>query len=203
MWCQKFDCKRNSSWSGFGLTKLGGLAFFALVAKLVKKWSHGFWEILLGSIKNVCKMRCENFGSKRNLSWLGFRLAAVPAGWLGYVFVRNLSRQLGRPSLWQSVNTCKEGEMGALAAVCTPTLKSASKKHQNSTPPYRSTVDGTLKVVKGTVYCVSFSRSGNQSFSSPFSVTFRLEQATRVCSGENLPKVRTPFPTSQVPFKRL
>ena len=37
---------------------------------------------------------------------------------------------------------------GALAAVCTPTLKSASKKHQNSTPPYRSNVNGTLKVVK-------------------------------------------------------
>ena len=42
----------------------------------------------------------------------------------------------------------RSGQMGALAAVCTPTLKSANKEHQNSTPPYRSTVDGTLKVVK-------------------------------------------------------
>jgi len=32
-----FDCKRNWSWLGFGLAKLGGLAFCALVAKLVKK----------------------------------------------------------------------------------------------------------------------------------------------------------------------
>jgi len=28
------------------------------------------------------------------------------------------------------VDSCKEGQKGALAAVCTPTLKSASKKHQ-------------------------------------------------------------------------
>jgi len=97
----------------------------------------------------------------------------------------------------------RSGQMGALAAVCTPTLKLANKKHQNSTPPYRSTVDGTLKVVKGIVCCVSFSGSGKQSFSSPLCVTSRLEQATRVCSGENLPKVRSPFPTSKVPFKRL
>ena len=80
----------------------------------------------------------------------------VPAGWPGYVFVRNLARQLGTPSPWQSVNTCKEGQMGALAAVCTPTLKSASKKHQKLYTPYRSTVDGTPEVVKGTVYCVYF-----------------------------------------------
>ena len=50
----------------------------------------------------------------------------------------------------------RSGQMGSLAAVCTPTLKSASKKYQNSTPPYRSTVDGALKVVKGTVCCVYF-----------------------------------------------
>jgi len=46
------------------------------------------------------------------------------------VFVRNLARQLGKPSLWLPVDTCKEGQKGALAAVCIPTLKSASKKHQ-------------------------------------------------------------------------
>ena len=28
------------------------------------------------------------------------------------------------------VDSCTEGQKGALAAVCTPTLKSASKKHQ-------------------------------------------------------------------------
>jgi len=47
------------------------------------------------------------------------------------VFVRGLNRQLGTPSHWLPVKTCKEGQKGALAAVCSPTLKSASKKHQN------------------------------------------------------------------------
>jgi len=46
------------------------------------------------------------------------------------VFVRNLARQLGTPSHWLPVDSCKEGQRGALAAICTPTLKSASKKHQ-------------------------------------------------------------------------
>ena len=34
---EKFGCKRNRSWLGFGLAKFGALAFFALVAKLVNK----------------------------------------------------------------------------------------------------------------------------------------------------------------------
>ena len=46
------------------------------------------------------------------------------------VFVRNLTRQLGTPSHLLPVDSCKEGQKGALAAVCTPTLKSTSKKHQ-------------------------------------------------------------------------
>ena len=37
MRCEKFGCKRNWSWFGFGLAKFGGLAFFALVEKLVNK----------------------------------------------------------------------------------------------------------------------------------------------------------------------
>jgi len=32
---EKIGCKRNSSWLGFGLAKFDGLAFFALVAKLM------------------------------------------------------------------------------------------------------------------------------------------------------------------------
>jgi len=44
--------------------------------------------------------------------------------------VRDLNRQLGTPSHWLPVDSCKEGKKGALAAVCTPTLKSESKKHQ-------------------------------------------------------------------------
>ena len=46
------------------------------------------------------------------------------------IFVRNLNRQLGTPSHWLPVDSFKEEQKGALAAVCTPTLKSASKKHQ-------------------------------------------------------------------------
>jgi len=34
---EKFCWKRNLSWLGFGLAKFGGLAFFALVEKLVNK----------------------------------------------------------------------------------------------------------------------------------------------------------------------
>jgi len=37
MRCEKFGCKRNLSWLGFGFAKFGGLAFFAMVAKLVNK----------------------------------------------------------------------------------------------------------------------------------------------------------------------
>ena len=50
--------------------------------------------------------------------------------WTWDVFVRNLNRQLGTPSHWLPGDSCKEGQKGALAAVCTPTLKSVSKKHQ-------------------------------------------------------------------------
>ena len=46
------------------------------------------------------------------------------------VFVRDLNRQLGTPSHWLLMDSCKKDKRGALAAVCTPTLKSASKKHQ-------------------------------------------------------------------------
>ena len=49
MKCQKFGCKRNWSMLGFGIAKLGELAFCALVAKLVKNWSHGFCAILVGN----------------------------------------------------------------------------------------------------------------------------------------------------------
>ena len=48
------------------------------------------------------------------------------------VFVRNLHRQLGTPSHWLPVDSCKKGQRGALAAVCTPTFKSASRKHQKT-----------------------------------------------------------------------
>ena len=77
MRCEKFGCKRNWSWLGFGFAKFGGLAFFALVAKLVNKWSYGFCTIFVGIVTNASKKRCEKFGCKRNWSWLGFGLAKV------------------------------------------------------------------------------------------------------------------------------
>jgi len=62
------------------------------------------------------------------------------------VFVRDLNRQLGTPSHWLHVDSYKEGQKGALAAVCTPTKPARNTK--NYAPPYRSTAYGTLKVVK-------------------------------------------------------
>ena len=44
--------------------------------------------------------------------------------------MRDLKCQLGTPSHGLPMDSCKEGQKGALAAICTPTLKSASKKHQ-------------------------------------------------------------------------
>ena len=99
-------------------------------------------------------------------------------------------------------DSCKEGQKGALAAVCTPTLKSASKKHQKlctSVSEHREWHSEGGK--RNCVLCI-VSRSGKQSFPSPLCVTSRLEQATRV-SLENLPKVRNPFPTFKVLFKLL
>ena len=72
---EKFGCKRNWSWLGFGLAMFGAFPFFVLVAKLVNKWSYGFCAILVGSCQKCIKMTCEKFGSKGNWSWLGFGLA--------------------------------------------------------------------------------------------------------------------------------
>ena len=77
MRCEKFCCKRNWSWLGFGLAKFGGLAFFALVAKLVNKWSYGFCATLVGNCHKCIKNEVEKFGCKRNWSCLGFGLAKI------------------------------------------------------------------------------------------------------------------------------
>ena len=76
------------------------------------------------------------------------------------VFVRDLNRQLGTPSHWLPVDSCKKEQKGALAAVFNPTLKSASKKHQNGAPPSLSTAYGTLKVLKMELCLVCMSPSG-------------------------------------------
>jgi len=110
------------------------------------------------------------------------------------VFVRNLTRQLGTPSHWLPVDSCKEGQKGALAAVCTPTVKSASKNHQNSTPPYRSTVNGTLGGQKKLCIVYIFSFWQTTSLPSPLCVASRLEQATRMCSRKVCQKFQPRFP---------
>ena len=75
MRCEKFGCKRNWSWLGFGLAKFGGFSFFAFVAKLVNKWSYGLCAILVGNCHKCLKIKYEKFGCERNWSWLGFGLA--------------------------------------------------------------------------------------------------------------------------------
>jgi len=65
-------------------------------------------------------------------------------------------------------------QMGVLAAVCTPTLKSANGEHQNSAPPYRSTVKGHSEGGKGNCVLCDVFGSGKQSFSSPLCVAREL-----------------------------
>ena len=109
------------------------------------------------------------------------------------VFVRDLNRQIGTPSHWLPVDSCKkEDKEGALAAVCTPTLKSASKKHQNWAPPYLSTAYGTLKVVKRTVYCVCILALANNLLSSPLCVALRLRASNWSVFWENFAKTSNP-----------
>ena len=57
-------------------------------------------------------------------------VSGVPAGWPGYTFLCDLARLLGHPFLVICEHLQRSEQMGALAAVCTPTLKSARKKHQ-------------------------------------------------------------------------
>ena len=116
------------------------------------------------------------------------------------VFVRNLNRQLGTPSHWLPGDSCKEGQKGALAAVCTPTLKSASKKHQKLCTSVSEHRVWHSEGGKKELCLVSIFSFRQKSFPSPSHVTSRLEQATRAFL-ENLPKVRTPFPTFKALFK--
>jgi len=59
------------------------------------------------------------------------------------VFVRGLSSRARAPLFCSVCEYLKRsGQRGALAAVCTLMIKSASEKHQSDTPPYRNTVNG-------------------------------------------------------------
>ena len=72
---EKFGCKRNWSWLGFGLAKFVGLALLALVAKLVNKWSYGFCTILVGNYHKCIKNDVWKVLLQKNWSWLGFAVA--------------------------------------------------------------------------------------------------------------------------------
>ena len=75
MWCEKFGYKRNWSWLGFGLAKFGVSALFALVAKLVNKWSYGFCAILVGNCYKCIKNDLCKVWLQKELILVGFGLA--------------------------------------------------------------------------------------------------------------------------------
>ena len=79
---QKFGCKRNWSWLSFCLAKFGGLAFFALVAKLVNKWSYGFCAMLVSNCHKCLKNEVWKVWLQKELILVGFRLSQVR--WIGF-----------------------------------------------------------------------------------------------------------------------
>ena len=89
MRCEKFGCKRNWSWLGFGFAKFGGLTFFSLVPNLVNKWSYGFCAIMAGNCHKWIKNEVWKVWLQRNWSWLGFGLAKF-GGLAFFAFVAKL-----------------------------------------------------------------------------------------------------------------
>jgi len=67
---------------GIGLAKLGGLAFCALVAKLVNKWSHGFWAILVGNCHKCMQNEVWKVWLQKEMILVGFWLSQV--GWISF-----------------------------------------------------------------------------------------------------------------------
>ena len=77
MRCQRFGCKRNWSLLGFGLAQLGGLAFFAWVEKLLNKWSHGFWAILVGNCHKCIQNEVWEVWLQKELILVGFWISKL------------------------------------------------------------------------------------------------------------------------------
>jgi len=75
--CEKFGCKTNWSWLGFGIAKLGGLTFCALVSKLVKKWSLSFWAILVGDCHKCIQNDVSKLWLQKELILVGVWLSQV------------------------------------------------------------------------------------------------------------------------------
>ena len=93
--------------------------------------------------------------------YIGPKVGAKCSVWLTWdLFVHSLTRQLGTPSYRLPADSCKEGQRGALAAVCTPTLKSASKKHQKLSTSVSEHREWHSKGGKKKLSLVSISRSG-------------------------------------------
>ena len=82
MRCEKFGCKRNWSWLGFWLFNFGGLAFFALVAKLVNKSSYGFGAILVVNCHKCIKNEVWKVWLQKELILVVFWLSHVR--WIGF-----------------------------------------------------------------------------------------------------------------------
>ena len=117
--------------------------------------------------------------------------------------MRDLNRQLGTPSHWFYLwIPAKKGKRAPQRPFALRRSSQPARNTKNYAPPYRSTAYSTLKVVKRKLCLVYIFSSWQRSFPSPLYVTSRLEQATREFL-ENLPKVRTSFPTFKALFKLL
>jgi len=63
--------------SGFALAMLGGFTFCALVAKFVKKWSHGFGAILVGNCHKCMQNEVWKVFLQKEFILVGFSLTHV------------------------------------------------------------------------------------------------------------------------------
>jgi len=107
MTSQKFGCKRNWSWLGFGLAMLGGFAFCALVAKRMHKWSHGFWAILVGNSHKSMQNQVWKVWLQKELILVGFWLSQV--GWIGvFDLVEKLVNKWSNGFLAALVRNCQK-----------------------------------------------------------------------------------------------
>ena len=82
--CQKFGCKRNSSWLGFGLAKLGGLGL-CLGSKIGEKVKSLFFSNLGGELSKCMQNEMWKVWLQKELILVVFWLSQVWS--LGLVFV--------------------------------------------------------------------------------------------------------------------
>ena len=85
MTCETFGRKKNWSWFGFGFAKLGRFAFCALLAKLLKKWNHGLWAILVENCHKCIQNKVSNVWLRKEMIFVGFWLSQV--GWIVFLYL--------------------------------------------------------------------------------------------------------------------